>query len=391
MKQKIFLTSALAMGFVAPAMAEPSNTGDFPSTGLMQEDYTYTGAATEANMGVYEGTVNATAEYTDDLYNIVAGNYLEAGSEDENGTQCTAGNFCPGLTNALYNETTDQGLNSCSDATNGIYTLSAAGASSQNECYRECTTADVAHSRGTLNGGYYYGDSNQCGATDCVDGWHVKPSLDLVNTIGTATGVNASVLNNGSATDNISTYGLTSSDIDTWVADFGEKGILRGKSYCSALSGTEHQTTKTTSELGDYSNYRNCWCNVTSYTPVNGNTQNLSSLWVLFSDWDNDGPYGLDCDTNCAFVCGIQMARYPNNRSALLNSVTGFQPEPASCEANIININWSNADAADISANNAGTATYDSDIRTPVKAQTIKGKTFRGWRFSKPEQTTTGN
>ncbi len=30
MKEKIFLTSALAMGFVAPVFAEPSNTGDFP-------------------------------------------------------------------------------------------------------------------------------------------------------------------------------------------------------------------------------------------------------------------------------------------------------------------------------------------------------------------------
>ena len=64
MKQKIFLTSALAMGFVAPAMAVPTNTGEFPTGGLMQEDYTYTNAATSTNMdGVYSGTVNATAEY----------------------------------------------------------------------------------------------------------------------------------------------------------------------------------------------------------------------------------------------------------------------------------------------------------------------------------------
>jgi hypothetical protein len=68
----------------------------------------------------------------------------------------------------------------------------------------------------------------------------------------------------------------------------------------------------------------------------------------------------------------------------MLGSVTDFQPMPASCEANTIMINWSNADANDISANNAGTATYGSDVRTPVKAQTIKGKTFKGWRFSKP-------
>ena len=62
MKQKIFLTSALAMGVFAPAMAEPSNTGTFPADGYMEEDYTYTNAATSDNMdGVYSGTVNAVA------------------------------------------------------------------------------------------------------------------------------------------------------------------------------------------------------------------------------------------------------------------------------------------------------------------------------------------
>ena len=69
MKQKLFLTSALAMGVFAPAFAEPSNTGTFPSTGLMQEDYTYTKAATAENIdSVYEGEVKAIAEYTEIPY-----------------------------------------------------------------------------------------------------------------------------------------------------------------------------------------------------------------------------------------------------------------------------------------------------------------------------------
>ena len=70
----------------------------------------------------------------------------------------------------------------------------------------------------------------------------------------------------------------------------------------------------------------------------------------------------------------------------MLGSVTSGGSGTATCEANTITITWSNADANDISANNAGTATYGSDVRTPVKAQTIKGKTFKGWRFSKPTQ-----
>jgi hypothetical protein len=57
------------------------------------------------------------------------------------------------------------------------------------------------------------------------------------------------------------------------------------------------------------------------------------------------------------------------------------------CEANTITIHWSDAAQTDIDANNAGTATYGSDVRTPVKAATKKGQTFKGWRFSKPAQT----
>ena len=57
------------------------------------------------------------------------------------------------------------------------------------------------------------------------------------------------------------------------------------------------------------------------------------------------------------------------------------------CDANTININWLGADDEDITANNAETVKYDGDIRTPVKAQTIKGKAFKGWRFSNPQTT----
>ena len=55
------------------------------------------------------------------------------------------------------------------------------------------------------------------------------------------------------------------------------------------------------------------------------------------------------------------------------------------CVPNVITINWSGADAEDITANNAGTCTYDGDIRTPVKAIHIPGKTFVGWIFDVAE------
>ena len=403
MKQKIFLTSALAMGFVVPAFAAPSHTGEFPTGGLMQEDYTYTNAATEANMGVYEGTVNATAEYTDDLYTIVAGNYLKAGSEDENGTQCTQGNFCPGLTNALYNESEDQGLNSCSTATNGIYTLSAAGASSQNDCYRQCTTADVAHSKGTMNGGYYYGDNNQCEPTDCVNGWHLKQGLNLTSTIGNVAGTDdlGWVNNSGQFHYNGETsgvvrdtafFGLDTNNHNTWAVYYAnDKGMLTGQARCSTQAGDNNGYTWTnptiTANLADETGQEGaqyCYCNVTGYTPNGGTMQAVFSPWV-FSD--TRGAAG-GCTSGCAGYCVSIMSGTGSFNLAFRAAMLGaVQPGLAMCEANTITINWSNADAEDVSANNAGTATYDSDIRTPVKAQTIKGKTFKGWRFSKPETT----
>ncbi len=409
MKKNIFLTSAFAMGFVLPAMAET-----FPSNGYMQENKTYDNAATSTNMdGVYSGTVNAVAEYTDILYNIVAGNYLAAGSDATNGTQCPAGSWCPGLTNALYNENADQGINSCSTATDGIYALSAAGSDSQNDCYRTCTTADVEHSAG-VTGGYYYGDNNQCGATDCENGWHLKSGIsssELATAIGTGTGAGASINNNGSFSEDSkvvvhqeqSYYGI--SDNNTWVVDYGSsKGMLIGQARCSTRGvankwsynnntfESDHFVSSLTDETGQ-EGASNCYCNVTGYTPNGGTLQAVLSPWVFYNSY-NSYNSASNCADSCARACVSGMNNSdPTNlafRAALVGSATGTGGL-ASCEANTITINWSDASAADISANNAGTATYGSDVRTPVKAATKKGKTFRGWRFSAPEQTTTGN
>jgi hypothetical protein len=120
---------------------------------------------------------------------------------------------------------------------------------------------------------------------------------------------------------------------------------------------------------------------LTSYKDADGNEHNLSTPWVFYGDLSY-------CADNCADYCHYGMSgdnwQYGRFRTAMFDSI---QSSPAMCEANVININWYNADSEDVSANNAGTATYGSDVRTPVKAQTIKGKTFKGWRFSKPQQT----
>ena len=394
MKQKLFLSSMLIMS-VAPAMAET-----FPTNGLMQENTTYTNAATETNMdGVYEGTVNATAEYTDILYNIVAGNYLAAGSEDENGTQCPAGSWCPGLTNVTYDEDNAQGINTCPSE----YGLSAAGASSQNDCYRTCTTADVEHSA-SVTGGYYYGNNNQCGAASCVNGWHIKPGFNVSTAVGTDHGVSQAWINNGNTfTENSASYGQSFYGIsgsNTWADNYGNNGIVIGQARCSTRAGAEGTWTSNYNVISDnfvtdltdetgQTGAQYCYCNVTGYkASSSADLQSLSSSW-LFSLGYNDA---LSCASACADRCARPSSGPSSNliifRTALFGTVA---PGLASCEANTITINWNGTTQEAINANNAGTATYGSDVRTPVSATPVKGKTFKGWRFSKPQQVQSCN
>ena len=223
---------------------------------------------------------------------------------------------------------------------------------------------------------------------------------ELVTAIGTGAGENSAHIKadgtfgeqnfDGQGEKGQSYYGLT--DNNTWAVDYGTNGMLVGQARCSTQAGDNNGATWTnptiTSSLTDETGQAGaqyCYCNVTGYKGTDGTMQSLSAPWVFyegFSGGESACAYG--CANDCASILRITDSSFLAFRAALLGSV---QSSPAMCEANVININWSNADAADVIANNAGTATYGSDVRTPVKAQTIKGKTFRGWRFSKPEQT----
>ena len=414
MKQKIFLTSCIAMGVVAPAIAEPSNTGTFPSTGLMQEDYTYTNAATSTNMdGVYEGSVNAVAEYDIIDYIVNAGQYLPADSETV--ITCPAGSYCPGISgNVQYNQSSDQGIQTCPTG----YASSADGASSDTECYRQCSgNVTIEHATAVTGNDYYGNGTDTCEPTACENGWHVESGSgvpNLTQIIDVTTDYDDTygddfvyIKNNGDATktlyhyeeiNNVSSYGI--SNRNEFAIFMGDKGVVRGQGRCSTIAGSNgSHTNGVWDDNGDWSNTSTldnltdeagegmyCWCKYDTYTQVGGQTFSLSVPWV-FSMACTDG-YASECEWDCARDCGIDFLRRNDFRAKLFSLIPSGS---ATCEANTITINWSDASAADISANNAGTATYGSDVRTPVKAATKKGQTFRGWRFSKPEQTTTGN
>ena len=397
MKQKIFLTSVIAMGFVLPAMAEPSNTDTFPQSGLMQEDYTYTNSATSTNMaGVYEGEVNAVAQYEDVLYQIARGKYLPANSEttidcDQNGY------FCAGDNNGVYYSSSAQGLTQCPSG----YGNSGTGASANTDCYRICTNADVEHSTGTMNGGYYYGDNNQCEPTACVHGWHLKDGTpDLNNIIGQTRGDHAFRNNNGTYNEDSSSHGAVAMGIESgsnkWAAYYDlNKGVVFGESLCSTRNVTtswynnnnEFSSDHFVSELIDETGEEGalyCYCKLKGFIQAGGNTKTLSTPWV----YRYFAPGGKDhCASVCPDFCGDSMSRTSADdlafRAAMFGAIT---PSLASCEANTITINWDGASATEINANNAGTATYGSDIRTPRSATPVPGKTFTGWRFSAPQQ-----
>ena len=189
MTNKIFLTSAIAMGFVAPVMAEPTNTANsFPSNGLMAEDTTYTNAATSTNMaGVTEGSVNAVAEYENILYQIAAGQYLPANSEspircDQNGY------YCAGIPNGVNYSSSAQGLTQCPTG----YANSDTGASANTNCYRACnisnmgangSIANIAHAASLTGNDYYGNGTDTCQPSSCVNGYHIRPNITRADAI----------------------------------------------------------------------------------------------------------------------------------------------------------------------------------------------------------------
>ena len=91
-----------------------------------------------------------------------------------------------------------------------------------------------------------------------------------------------------------------------WETNFSY-GTVKGTSYCSGLSGNDHNSawggnsadwSATESQLTSASGEKKyCWCAATSYTPDGGNQCNIASpSWVFFS-----GLYGSASD--CAFWC----------------------------------------------------------------------------------------
>ena len=252
---------------------------------------------------------------------------------------------------------------------------------------------NIAHATAVSGNDYYGNGADTCEPTDCVNGWHLKQGLNLTTAIGGKGGQTFAYVNgNGSFSENSGSYGQSFygiNAVNTYAVNYGNNGILIGQARCSTRPGSQEGelVSNLVDETGQTgSDY--CYCNVTGYKASNNSSlQSVASSWGFNRSYKNViDPTKYNCIKGCAEACAESLENpfLPALRNAVFGSVI---PTLASCEANTITIHWDDASQTDIDANNAGTATYGSDVRTPVKAQTKKGKTFRGWRFSAPEQT----
>ena len=382
--KKIVLVSMGVLLTVMPAMATPSHTSNsFPNDEYMLEDYTYTNQATYANMGVYSDSVNVTADYTNNEYNVVAGTYLPAASETV--TQCPANSFCPGLTGPTYYDATNaQGATACSTLTGG-FNSSAAGASAETDCYKACTTTNVAHSTAVTGNDYYGAGADTCYATGCENGYHTE-STDLSATIGNVSG-SYGYINPSGASSDASTYGLTENGTFA-VAYENDKGTLTGRAQCSTQSGTGMWTdpaATTASEITTRATLPDstglyCYCTLDSYTPVGGTTKNLSGPWVFNVSF----AVASFCANFCASQCSAYLRNTDTSYLTFRSAVFGAFQSLATCVANTITINWTDVDPEYAGDNDEGTVTFGGDIRTPRAAVSKPGKIFVGWKFVKP-------
>lgn len=436
MKNKIFATMGGAIAALCPWVTHAET---FPTDGTMLENKTYESAATYNNLGTYEGSVSAAAEYADILYQVGAGQYLPAGSEGV-GAVCTAGNYCTGLTDATYSATDNQGLTACPNE----YPMSDAGASMNTQCYTTCTDKSViAHATAVAGNDYYGNGTDTCYPTACDNGYHTYNGIEMVeqdpliadadpNYYATTYGY---ISADGSRKEKESEFGLTENN--TWAAGF-EYGTVYGQASCQSAGGelisscysgvgggynldklrteiTEmydsaranavvdtimeyqagnksvdeaYKTCHAFLDAGIDANFsktdsgKYCYCQITDFKPTDGIKASVTSApWRFWGTRHSaDG-----CASDCAYYCAesLRHDHEPGRRGrAILLGMLGTRTVGV-CAANEISITWADADPADVANNNAGVCTYDGDIRTPVKAITKPGKTFKGWKFNK--------
>ncbi|MBO7656835.1 MAG: hypothetical protein J6S80_03850 [Alphaproteobacteria bacterium] len=137
---------------------------------------------------------------------------------------------------------------------------------------------------------------------------------DLMTLIGASNAGSTYAARDNSGNDmneNASTYGLSSSDHNSFAVDYGNSGVIRGHGRCSTRAGTDPWSNDTydiissnfvdslTDETGQ-NGAQYCYCGLDSYTPLNGTATALSGPWVFDFDHGDEGMCAYVCALNCA-------------------------------------------------------------------------------------------
>ena len=361
---KKLLTSILAIGFAMPAMAENITNASSCNTGVLGQSDN-------------NSTANVEATWTANTYSEPAGQYLlfNNGTITQH-TTCPAGSFCVGFTNQTFADSS-MGLQSCPSG----YTQSAAGTTTQDDCYNAstiaCATANAyTGGHGTAVYGnatnasaesckYYYGNQNTCAldtanacditALNCDTGYHQTGGTSPLASVDTS--IDGDDNGNGIVVD---------ANEMTWETIF-DYGTWQGQALCSTTNGTYAQTgTPNETGGGQY-----CWCKTTGYIPDGGSLSSAVSSWV-FSDDYGDSDF---CAGACVDGCASLVRDISGFRGAL---VAAQQSSGAlQCTANTINIDW---DPQNGEAHTTNQCTYDGAITLPAEPSKT-GYTFGGWRL----------
>ena len=166
---------------------------------------------------------------------------------------------------------------------------------------------------------------------------------DLMTLIGASSrgeGLAARDNSGNDQNDNASTYGLSSSDHNSFAVDYGNSGVVRGHGRCSTRAGTdpwnwdgdyeiypenfvENLTDETGQSVAQY-----CYCGFDSYTPLNGTATALSGPWFFNEDYGDDEIY---CADNCAWGCAADLLS--DNESSLVFRAAMFNAYAPSSSA----------------------------------------------------------
>ena len=333
-------------------------------------------------LGVSDNNATANTIATWDLidYTLDPGEYLKVTDTSVTETTCPAGSYCVG--GGFTVETANNSIAQCPTT----HPNSAEGAGADTQCYTACTVDMVAKATAVTGNDYYGSGVDTCEPTACMAGWHVKPGLDIGETIGKEKGANYACIENdgsfgeknydGKGSKGQEYYGI--SGPMSFAVDYTGKGILTGHGRCSTHVGDNNNykwtdptivnslTDETGAEGAGY-----CYCQVDGFTPTGGDKVMVTSAPWVFYIFNGSAD---DCASGCADYCAYGLQFDGGFRAAAVGNIPA---SPATCAANTINIDW-NPD--NNGAHTINQCTYEGSIIVP--SDPVKpGYTFTGWKL----------